>query len=86
MSLVIFISRMSTNGLGQDTAVNEYNKSSNSKNICHMKIIKSENFGDFIGSDRYHYPLGSRLKGGHAALDRIVGIRILSPQPVKYIC
>ena len=30
---------------------------------------------------RFHFLMGSRLVVGHAALARIAGVRILSPQP-----
>jgi hypothetical protein len=32
-----------------------YLKEPKYKDICHLKIVKSENFGDFVSYDGYHY-------------------------------
>ncbi len=38
-----------------DISLEEYNKNRDFKEICHLKVIKSENFGDFVSYDGYHY-------------------------------
>ena len=41
--------------LKMEVTINEYNENLNLKNICHMKIGESGNYGDFIGYDGYHF-------------------------------
>lgn len=36
-------------------SLSEYRSDERFKNICHMKIVKSENFGDFISYDGFHF-------------------------------
>ena len=36
-------------------SIDEFKENSNYENICHLKIIKSANFGDFIGYGGYHF-------------------------------
>jgi len=38
-----------------DVSLKEYAKQSAYRDVCHLKVIKSENFGDFISYDGYHY-------------------------------
>ena len=38
-----------------EPTVEEYKKNSDLKDICHLKVVKSENFGDFVSYDGYHY-------------------------------
>jgi len=38
-----------------DLSLVEYAQKSDYKNICHLKMVKSENFGDFVSYDGYHY-------------------------------
>jgi len=33
----------------------EFTKNSNYRKLCHLRIVKSENFGDFVTYDGYHY-------------------------------
>jgi len=35
--------------------IEAYKKDPNYKNVCHFKIVKSENFGDFPSYSGYHY-------------------------------
>ena len=39
----------------QDVSPDQFRKNSDYKNICHLKIIKSANFGDFTSYDGYHF-------------------------------
>jgi len=32
----------------EDVELKEFNKTSDYKNICHLKVVKSQNFGDFV--------------------------------------
>lgn len=38
-----------------DISPKDYNQNSDYKNICHLKVIKSANFGDFVSYDGHHY-------------------------------
>ena len=39
----------------QDVSLDQFRKNSDYKNICHLKIVKSANFGDFTSYDGYHF-------------------------------
>jgi len=39
----------------EDLELKEFKKNSNYKDICHLKIVKSQNFGDFVAYSGYHY-------------------------------
>ena len=36
-------------------SIDDFNKNNDYKNICHLRIVKSANFGDFVGYDGYHF-------------------------------
>ena len=37
-----------------DISLEEYKQNENYKEICHLKVVKSANFGDFVSYDGYH--------------------------------
>lgn len=37
-----------------DISLEEYRQNENYKEICHFKVVKSANFGDFVSYDGYH--------------------------------
>ena len=37
-----------------DISLEEYRQNENYKELCHLKVVKSANFGDFISYDGYH--------------------------------
>ncbi len=37
-----------------DISLEEYKQNENYKEVCHLKVVKSANFGDFISYDGYH--------------------------------
>lgn len=37
------------------TSIQDFSNNIDYKNICHLRIVKSENFGDFVSYDGYHF-------------------------------
>ncbi len=37
-----------------DISLEEYKQNENYKEVCHLKVVKSANFGDFVSYDGYH--------------------------------
>jgi hypothetical protein len=36
-------------------SIDDFNKNNDYKNICHLRIVKSANYGDFVSYDGYHF-------------------------------
>jgi hypothetical protein len=46
---------MGQTAMQMEIAIEEFNKKTEYKNICHLRIVKSANFGDFVSYDGYHF-------------------------------